>query len=173
MRLFVALAVLASALAAPVALAQAPFPDTIALPNGWQPEGIAVGDGSTFYAGSIPTGAVFRGDLRTGAGSVLVPGMPGVRSATGLKYDRGRLFVSGAQTGKAWVYSATTGALIRESRLHHGWRADVHQRRRRDEGRGVLHRLETRPRLQAPARGRRYAGRSRADVELLTGDFRP
>ena len=120
MRLFVALAVLATALAAPVARAQAPFPDTIALPNGWQPEGIAVGDGSTFYAGSIPTGAVYRGDLRTGAGSVLVPGKPGARSATGLKYDRGRLFVSGAQTGKAWVYSATTGALIREYQLAAG-----------------------------------------------------
>jgi sugar lactone lactonase YvrE len=117
MRLFIALAVLTTALAAPAALAQAPFPDTIPLPNGWQPEGIAVGDGSTFYAGSIPTGAVYRGDLRTGTGSILVQGMPGVRSATGLKYDRGRLFVSGAMTGKGWVYSAATGDLIREYQL--------------------------------------------------------
>jgi len=119
MRLIVALTVLTTALAAPVALAQAPFPDTIPLPNGWQPEGIAVGDGSTFYAGSIPTGAVYRGDLRTGTGSILVPGVPG-RSATGLKHDRGRLFVSGASTGKAWVYSASTGALIREYQLAAG-----------------------------------------------------
>jgi sugar lactone lactonase YvrE len=120
MRLFVALAVLITVLAAPAALAQAPFPDTIPLPNGWQPEGIAVGNGSTFYVGSIPTGAVYRGDLRTGTGSVLVQGMLGVRSATGLKYDRGRLFVSGALTGKAWVYSATTGAQIQEYQLAAG-----------------------------------------------------
>jgi sugar lactone lactonase YvrE len=119
MRLIVALTVLTAALAAPVALAQAPFPDTIPLPNGWQPEGIAVGDGSTFYAGSIPTGAVYRGDLRTGTGSVLVQGVAG-RSATGLKYDRGRLFVSGGATGKAWVYSASAGALIREYQLATG-----------------------------------------------------
>ncbi len=49
------------------------FPDVIPLPNGFQPEGIAVGKGHTFYVGSIPTGAVYRGDLRTGEGAVLVP----------------------------------------------------------------------------------------------------
>ena len=119
MRLFITLALLA-ALAAPAASAKAPFPDTIPLPNGWQPEGIAVGNGSTFYVGSIPTGAVYRGDLRTGTGSVLVSAMPGARAATGLKYDRGRLFVSGASSGKAWVYSADTGALIREYQLAPG-----------------------------------------------------
>jgi sugar lactone lactonase YvrE len=115
----VVLAVL-TALTAPVAAAQAPFPDTVPLPNGWQPEGIAVGNGSTFYAGSIPTGAVYRGDLRSGTGSVLVQGMPGVRAATGLKYDRGRLFVSGAATGKGFVYSEGTGALIRDYQLATG-----------------------------------------------------
>ena len=48
--------------------------------------------------GSIPTGAVYAGDLRTGSGDVLVQGATG-RAATGLKYDQGRLFVSGAGTG--------------------------------------------------------------------------
>jgi sugar lactone lactonase YvrE len=119
MRLLIAIAALTTALAAQPALARAPFPDTIALPNGWQPEGIAVGDGSTFYVGSIPTGAVYRGDLRTGTGSILVQGASG-RSATGLKVDRGRLFVSGAATGEAWVYSAATGALVREYQLATG-----------------------------------------------------
>jgi sugar lactone lactonase YvrE len=126
MRLIVALAAL-TVLAAPVALAKTPkashgstpFPDTIALPNGWQPEGIAVGNGSTFYVGSIPTGAVYRGDLRTGAGSVLVQGASG-RAATGLKFDHGMLYVSGATTGKAFVYSATTGELIRQYQLSSG-----------------------------------------------------
>src|SRR5512142_2631425 len=62
------------------------FPAVIPLPNGWQPEGIAVGNGSTFYAGSRATGAVFRGDLRTGQGEVFVQGQAG-RAATGLKFD--------------------------------------------------------------------------------------
>jgi len=97
---------------APLADAKAPFPNTIQLPNGWQPEGIAVGEGSTFYVGSIPTGAVYRGNLRTGGGSIFVPAAG--RAATGLKFDRGRLFVSGATKGKAFVYDANTGSLIRE-----------------------------------------------------------
>src|SRR4051794_13045584 len=118
MRLIVVV-VAAFALAVPVAVAKAPFPGTIPLPNGWQPEGIAVGGGTTFYAGSIPTGAVYKGDLRTGTGSVLVQGATG-HAATGLKYDRGRLFVSGATTGKAFVYDANTGGLIREYQLATG-----------------------------------------------------
>ena len=91
----------------------AAFPDTIALPTGFQPEGIAVGNGHTFYVGSIPTGAIYRGDLRTGEGAVFVPAAPG-RAAIGLKYDRGRLFVAGGPTGRAFVYDARTGALLAE-----------------------------------------------------------
>jgi sugar lactone lactonase YvrE len=107
------------AVAAPAALANSTFPKTIPLPNGWQPEGIAIGKGTTFYVGSIPTGAIFRGDLRTGQGAVLVPGAPG-RAAIGVEYDRGRLFVAGGPTGKAFVYSAKTGVLIREVQLATG-----------------------------------------------------
>src|SRR3954447_21049073 len=85
-----------------------PFPATISLPNGFQPEGIAI-RGTTFYVGSIPTGAVYRGSLLTGTGSLVVQPQAG-RAATGLKVDHGRLFVSGASTGKAFVYDARTGA---------------------------------------------------------------
>lgn len=89
------------------------FPDVIPLPNGFQPEGIASGNGTTFYVGSIPTGAIYRGDLRTGEGAVLVPAQPG-RSATGLKYDSrtGLLFVAGATTGYAYIYDGQTGANV-------------------------------------------------------------
>jgi sugar lactone lactonase YvrE len=107
--LFAALAVLV----VPTAVAKSSFPATIPLPNGFQPEGIAIGTGDTFYAGSIPTGAVYKGSLRTGQGAIVVPGAAG-RGATGLEYDRGRLWVSGAGTGKAFVYSARTGSLLRE-----------------------------------------------------------
>jgi sugar lactone lactonase YvrE len=103
-------------LVTPVALAQGVYPEKIALPNAFAPEGIAVGTGNTFYVGSIPTGAIFRGNLRTGAGAVFIPGAGG-RAATGLEYDRGRIWVSGAGTGKAFVYNARTGALIREYQL--------------------------------------------------------
>jgi sugar lactone lactonase YvrE len=106
-------------LAAPVALAKGSYPAVIALPNGFQPEGIATGDGHTFYAGSIPTGAIFRGDLRTGQGGVFIQGAAG-RAATGLKVDHGRIYVSGAATGKAFVYDAQSGALLKEYQLATG-----------------------------------------------------
>jgi sugar lactone lactonase YvrE len=102
----------AAALAASAATANDSFPETIPLPNGWMPEGIAI-QGTTFYAGSRANGAVYRGDLRTGVGSILVPGVEG-RVATGLKFNKGLLFVSGASTGRAWVFDADTGAQLRE-----------------------------------------------------------
>jgi sugar lactone lactonase YvrE len=91
----------------------APFPEVIRLPNGFQPEGIASGEGTTFYVGSIPTGAIYRGDLSSGEGSILVPAQEG-RSAIGLKYDpfSGLLFVAGGATGNAYVYDAETAATI-------------------------------------------------------------
>ena len=58
------------------------FPEVIRLPDGFQPEGIAI-KGTTFYVGSIPTGAVYRGNLRTGRGAVLVRPREG-RAAIGL-----------------------------------------------------------------------------------------
>ena len=94
----------------PVTAGAATFPDTIRLPDGWQPEGIAAGRGTSLYVGSIPTGAVWKGDARTGRGDVLVEGQPG-RSAIGIKVDRrNRLFVAGGATGRAFVYDAATGA---------------------------------------------------------------
>jgi sugar lactone lactonase YvrE len=94
------------------------FPDVIPLPNGFRPEGIASGTGTTFYVGSIPTGAVYRGDLRTGEGAVLVPAQAG-RSSIGLKYDArtGLLFVAGGMTGNAYIYDGQTGANVAEIQL--------------------------------------------------------
>lgn len=105
------------ALSAMMIAAQA-FPDLIPLPHGFQPEGIAVGKGSTFFVGSIPTGAVYSGDLRTGEGAVLVPAQEG-RAAIGLKYDErtGLLFVAGGPTGFAYVYNGETGENVEAIRL--------------------------------------------------------
>jgi sugar lactone lactonase YvrE len=99
-----------AALATSVAGAQNAFPSRIDLPDGFQPEGIATA-GEQFYVGSIPTGAVYRGSLRTGKGTVVVPAQPG-RAAVGMKIDRGRLFVAGGPTGSGFVYSAKTGGPI-------------------------------------------------------------
>jgi sugar lactone lactonase YvrE len=96
------------------------FPQKLDLPNGFAPEGIAIGHGPTFYVGSIPTGAIYRGDLRTGEGRVLVPAAPG-RQAIGLDVDRkNRLFVAGGPTGRAFVYDAPSGGLLAEYTLTTG-----------------------------------------------------
>jgi sugar lactone lactonase YvrE len=92
--------------------ASKPFPQVIQLPQGFQPEGIEVGKGTTFYVGSRVTGAVYRGNLRTGTGAILVAGGGG-RMATGIELDpQNRLWVAGAGTGDAYVFNAKTGSLI-------------------------------------------------------------
>ena len=65
-RRLLVLLVLAAVAALPATAGAATFPETIRLPDGWQPEGIAGGRGTSLYVGSIPTGAVWKGDARTG-----------------------------------------------------------------------------------------------------------
>ena len=87
-------------------------PDVIALPDGFQPEGITTGKRHTFFVGSRATGAIYKGSLRSGEGQELVAGGDG-KQATGLKVDRfGRLFVSGAGSKAIRVYDARTGTEI-------------------------------------------------------------
>jgi sugar lactone lactonase YvrE len=94
------------------------YTSIIHLPGGFGPEGIAIRAGTPeFYVGSIPTGAVYKGDLRSGEGEVLVQGREG-RASIGLKVDRDRrLFVAGGPTGKAFVYDARDGADLAEYTL--------------------------------------------------------
>jgi outer membrane protein assembly factor BamB len=121
--LLLLLALVAVAAPAATATGKAAFPEVISLPNGWMPEGIAI-HGTTFYAGSRANGAIYAGDLRTGKGSILVPGVSG-RVATGLKYAHGLLFVSGASTGRAWVFDARTGSQVAEYPFGGGFVNDV------------------------------------------------
>src|SRR5262245_32843214 len=76
--------------------ASKPVPVVYALPHGIQPEGVEVGNGNTFYVGSIPTGAVYRGNLRTGVVSQtpVVQGAAG-HAALGLEFAHGKLYVAG------------------------------------------------------------------------------
>ena len=109
----VALVLALGAFAAPVAAAS-PFPSRIDLPSGWMPEGITAGRGNTIYVGSLAGGAVWKGDVRTGRGDVLVPAWGG--AATGVEYEAGanRLWVAGGPTGTVRVYDATRGTLLRQ-----------------------------------------------------------
>jgi hypothetical protein len=112
----VALITIAAAiLAAPLA-ASSRFPERIALPDNFRPEGIAIGKGARFYVGSIPTGAIYRGDLRTGKGDVINPGGGG-RAAIGVHLCHHRLYVAGGDTGKGFVYNPRTGALLATHQL--------------------------------------------------------
>jgi sugar lactone lactonase YvrE len=89
--------------------------DQVFLPNGFQPEGIA-SIGRTFFSGSVADGRIWRGDLVTGRGAVLVPSVPG-RSLRGMLVDRrtGLLWTTGSEgtTGVVLAVNSRTGAIVR------------------------------------------------------------
>jgi sugar lactone lactonase YvrE len=87
------------------------FPTTIALPDNWLPEGIAIGRLPFAYFGSRADGSIYRANLITGEGRVISQG-PGTPSV-GLKIDpQGRLFVAGGAGGNARVVNAFTGEVL-------------------------------------------------------------
>jgi sugar lactone lactonase YvrE len=90
----------------------APWPPSIPLPVDFQPEGIAVGAGNTFYVGSLRDGDIYRGDLRTGEGARFVDTTN--RVALGMRVDQRRhwLVVAGGPTGHAWVYDTRDGTTV-------------------------------------------------------------
>jgi len=102
----------------PGASAASPKNDVIVLPGASSTEGVAVGRGSTFYAGDLFRGDIFRGDLQRGTAALFIDAPDG-RMATGMKVDQacGLLFVAGASTGQAYVYSTATGATVQVYQL--------------------------------------------------------
>ncbi|MFI6991011.1 superoxide dismutase [Nonomuraea wenchangensis] len=94
-------------------------PAAFPLPDGFQPEGIAIGPGPHAYFGSRATGDVYQADLRTGEGSVISKG-PGTPTL-GLKTDgHGRLFAAGGTGGDARVIDLRAGAVLKSYRLATG-----------------------------------------------------
>ncbi|HET6315746.1 MAG TPA: hypothetical protein VFG86_04765 [Chloroflexota bacterium] len=93
------------------ASAAAPENDVIVLPGASSTEGVAVGRGSTFFAGDLFRGDIFRGDLQRGTAALFIDA-PAGRMAVGMKVDQagGLLFVAGGSTGQAYVYNTDTGA---------------------------------------------------------------
>ncbi|MET9392089.1 superoxide dismutase [Streptomyces sp. NPDC006624] len=93
------------------------WPTRFPLPDGWLPEGIAIGGAPYAYMGSRADGSIYRTDLRTGQGAVLHRGAAGLASI-GLKLDRdGLLYVAGGGTGTAKVVDSRTGELLTTYRL--------------------------------------------------------
>jgi sugar lactone lactonase YvrE len=116
-------AVLAGTLAAPAAAATH-LPTTVRLPDGFQPEGIAIGPGPVAYVGSLADGSIYRADLLTGRGRIVSQG-PGTPS-NGLKSDAaGRLFVAGGAGGDARVVDTRTGTVLASYALDGGFVNDV------------------------------------------------
>jgi hypothetical protein len=85
-------------------VAEQNWPEAIAMPTGFEPEGIELGKGREFFAGAaslsslfgelisgVPqplsefAGAIYKGNLRTGEGAILAP--PTGKPVSGLSYD--------------------------------------------------------------------------------------
>jgi hypothetical protein len=110
----ISIVAVAASLAMPASAATV-FPVSVPLPDGFYPEGIAVGRGHDFYVGSLLDGAIFKGDLRTGEGEVVAPGAPG-RLVAGVTFDErsGLLWGVGSDdgSGAALIFDGATGDLV-------------------------------------------------------------
>ena len=87
--------------------------DVIVLPGASSAEGIAKGEGDTFYAGDLFRGDIFRGDLEDGTAELFIDAPDG-RAAVGMQADlrHDLLFVAGGFTGQAYVYDLDSGATV-------------------------------------------------------------
>ena len=105
------LVAIVSALA--VSAGAAPQAEVIVLPGASSAEGIAAGRGTTFYAGDLLGGDIFRGDVQHGTAELFVDAPTG-RMALGMAADVAQdiLFVAGGFTGQGYVYDTRTGATV-------------------------------------------------------------
>ncbi len=85
--------------------------DYIAL-MGYQPEGIAIGNGNTAYVGGFYLGGIVKVNLLTGYVDTLVHSIPGYFTI-GLAYDQRSdlLFAAGGSYGIVKVYNGSSGEL--------------------------------------------------------------
>jgi sugar lactone lactonase YvrE len=124
-KLTLAMLVLATwALAAPMTHADdKPFPKRVPVLDGSYHEGFAIGRGTTAYSGS-PDGSIYKVDLRSGQGEVLVAPKPDFDVINecyklGMRVDprSNYLFVAGCIHGNFMVFDADTGAEIMNYQL--------------------------------------------------------
>ncbi|HKJ55710.1 MAG TPA: hypothetical protein VJ978_06955 [Nitriliruptoraceae bacterium] len=109
----IAALVLATGMLATTAQAAPPSTSTIDLPAGFAGEGITIGAGNDFYAGSLADGRIAIGDLAAGTSEVWVDD-PVVAPSVGLDADlaNGLLWVAGGPTGQAAVYDLATADAV-------------------------------------------------------------
>ena len=97
-----------------------PFPTRVPVLDGSQSEGFAIGKGPTAY-NSSPDGSIYKVDLRSGEGEVLVPIQdPFDCQKLGMRVDdrTNYLFVAGCVYGNAFVFDADNGALVNQYQLN-------------------------------------------------------
>ena len=76
------------------------------------PEGIATwGGGKVFFVGATGDGTIYRGTVGNPTVTEFIPGAAG-KSAVGMKVRGDKLYVAGGMTGKLYVYSLRTKALL-------------------------------------------------------------
>jgi len=76
------------------------------------PEGVATrGGGRVFFVGATGDGTIYRGTVGNPTVTEFIPGATG-KSAVGMKIRGDKLYVAGGATGKIYVYSLRTKALL-------------------------------------------------------------
>jgi sugar lactone lactonase YvrE len=87
-------------------------PAQIALPIGWQPEGVTT-NGKKVFSGSLATGSILKANPRTGETRVLPESATG-KPAVGLDFDKRRkvIWVAGGPSGEVRAQDAKTGELL-------------------------------------------------------------
>lgn len=89
------------------------FPDQIALPTGFQPEGITIGKAPYAFLGSLANGDIYAVSLKTGKGKVVSKGPGPGNPSVGLKIDRhGLLYVAGGPSGTSRIVNLRSGKVI-------------------------------------------------------------
>ncbi|GHE64417.1 hypothetical protein GCM10018785_36610 [Streptomyces longispororuber] len=100
-----------SAAAARAESADALWPTEFPLPDGFRPEGIAVGPGPYAWFGSLGGGSLYRASLATGRGETVDTGTDAM--SIGLKSDRyGRLFIAGGLARHLRVVEGRSGRVL-------------------------------------------------------------
>ncbi|MEW2530342.1 superoxide dismutase [Streptomyces sp. NPDC047071] len=99
------------AAAADAAPAGAAWPTEFPLPDGFRPEGIAIGPGPYAWFGSLGGGDLYRASLATGRGETIATGTDAM--SVGLKSDRrGRLFIAGGGSRQLRVVAGRSGRVL-------------------------------------------------------------
>ena len=100
-----------------------PFAKIVPVLPGAPPEGFTIGKGTSAYSASID-GSIYKVDLRSGEGEVLVPAEPNFDLENdcyklGLRVDprTNYLFVAGCVVGNAYVFDAESGEEVAQYEL--------------------------------------------------------